>query len=196
MCDYSGKLVAWLDRELGDDQMLEVQHHARECLECRTQLAKYERVSTTFDAYCDAVLAAKVRRQPRWVPLLSVSAALVLATTLALTFLLRTRVQPLVPFPAVVAAPSAVVFEARPLAGRTAVNHQRNRAAVRPQTAHRLSPEPSIQVAIPAESMFPPGAVPEGVNFTAEVTFGPDGSAQQIRLRPSLIGFERRVIQP
>jgi anti-sigma factor RsiW len=196
MCDYSGKLVAWLDQELGDDQMLEVQHHARECLECRTQLAKYERVSTTFDAYCDAVLAAKVRRQPRWVPLLSVSAALVLASTLALTLLLRPRVQRLVPSPPVVAAPSAVVFEARPLAGRTAVHHQRNRAAVRPQTAHRLPPEPSIQVAIPAESMFPPGAVPEGVNFTAEVTFGPDGSAQQIRLRPHLIEFERRAIQP
>jgi hypothetical protein len=28
------------------------------------------------------------------------------------------------------------------------------------------------------------------------VSFGPDGSAQQIRLRPRLIGFERRTTQP
>jgi hypothetical protein len=153
-------------------------------------------VSKTFDAYCDAVLAAKVRRHPRWVPLLSVAAALVLATTLAMTLLPRPRVQPLVPSPAEVAVRPAVVLEGTPLPGRTAVHHQRTAARLRPQTANWLLPELSIQVAIPAESMFPPGAVPEGVNFTAEVSFGPDGSAQQLRLRPRLIRFERRAIQP
>jgi hypothetical protein len=64
------------------------------------------------------------------------------------------------------------------------------------QTSNWLLPQPAIQVAIPAESIFPPGAVPEGINFTAVVSFGPDGSPQQIRLRPRLTGFERSTVQP
>jgi hypothetical protein len=32
--------------------------------------------------------------------------------------------------------------------------------------------------------MFPPGAVPEGINFIAELSIGPDGSAERVRLRP------------
>jgi hypothetical protein len=27
MCDHSGKLMAWLDRELGDDEMAELERH-------------------------------------------------------------------------------------------------------------------------------------------------------------------------
>ena len=46
-------------------------------------------------------------------------------------------------------------------------------------------PEPAaIQIAIPADEMFPPGAVPAGVNFVAELSIAADGSAEQLRLRP------------
>lgn len=44
--------------------------------------------------------------------------------------------------------------------------------------------EPAIQIAIPAAAMFPPGAVPEGLTFIADVTIAADGSAQRLRLRP------------
>jgi anti-sigma factor RsiW len=44
--------------------------------------------------------------------------------------------------------------------------------------------EPAIQIAIPAAAMFPPGAVPEGLTFIADVTIAADGSAERLRLRP------------
>jgi hypothetical protein len=40
----------------------------------------------------------------------------------------------------------------------------------------------AIQIAIPAEAIFPPGAVPEGVTYIASLA--PDGSVQSIRLQP------------
>jgi hypothetical protein len=56
--------------------------------------------------------------------------------------------------------------------------------------------EPAVEIAIPADAIFPPGAVPEGVGFTADVTIAPDGSARQVRLRPQLTEFERRPTRP
>jgi hypothetical protein len=57
-------------------------------------------------------------------------------------------------------------------------------------------PEPAVEIAIPGDAMFPPGAVPEGMNFIADVTLAPDGSTERLRLRPRLAGFERRQSQP
>jgi hypothetical protein len=50
----------------------------------------------------------------------------------------------------------------------------------------------AVEIAIPADAIFPPGAVPAGVSFTADVTMASDGSAEQIRLRPQLTEFEMR----
>jgi hypothetical protein len=44
--------------------------------------------------------------------------------------------------------------------------------------------EPAIQIAIPGEAMFPPGAVPEGVTYIANVSLAADGSVQGVRLQP------------
>jgi hypothetical protein len=41
----------------------------------------------------------------------------------------------------------------------------------------------AIEIAIPAEAMFPPGAMPNGVNFIADLRIAPDGSVKQVRLR-------------
>jgi hypothetical protein len=41
----------------------------------------------------------------------------------------------------------------------------------------------AIEIAIPAEAMFPPGAMPNGINFIAELRIAPDGSVKQVRLR-------------
>ncbi|HEY6388936.1 MAG TPA: zf-HC2 domain-containing protein [Candidatus Acidoferrum sp.] len=194
MCDYSGKLMAWLDRELSEDRMAEVQHHIGECTECRTWVAKYEQVSKTFDAYCDAMAAVKAHSGRPWVPMLSAVAAAVVAATLALVLLRPPVEQPAIR-PAMVPASPANVLESMPTSGK-AVHRRRAASNRQVQAAAWLPTEPAIQIAIPAESMFPPGAVPEGVNFTADVSFGPDGSAQQIRFRPRLIGFERKATQP
>ncbi len=64
------------------------------------------------------------------------------------------------------------------------------------QNVTALAAEPPIEFAIPADAMFPPGAMPEGMSFTADLTIAEDGSAQRLWLRPRLTGFERRGNQP
>jgi anti-sigma factor RsiW len=199
MCEYSGKLMAWLDRELGDDEMADVQGHIRECMECQSRVKKYEQVSETFDAYCDALMGVKVRRRmPRWVPALAAAAAIAIAVTLGLTLPRRRAERQAIP-PFAASAPAAVILEPTLQSTAEPIKPIRRRHAaprVQAPTAHWVPAEPAIEIAIPAESMFPPGAFPEGVNFTADVSFAPDGSAEQVRLRPRLIGFQRRGTQP
>jgi len=59
-----------------------------------------------------------------------------------------------------------------------------------------FAPEPHIEIAIPAEDVFPPGAVPPGMSFSADLTISPDGSPERLGLRPRLAGFERRTNLP
>ena len=194
MCNFSGKLLAFLDRELAANEMADVQRHLRDCFECRRRLEAYQQVSSTFEAYCDAVMAAKTKRSGLlWTAVWS-SAAAVAVAALLLIFL-HTRVEPLVIPPSVEAVPPANALLTSPAPIK--VPHRRHVGArAKTQTVDWLPAEPAIQIAIPAESMFPPGAVPEGVSFTADLSIAADGSAQQIRLRPRLIGFERRQTQP
>ncbi len=196
MCDYSRKFVAWMDHELATNEMAEVERHIAGCAECRKQLAAYQQVSKGFDAFCNAVAANKVpRRLPRWVPVVGgVSAAAIAAAVLVALFV-RTPVAPPVLSSSVKLAPPAAVIETTPAPVKAI--HRRHAAKATPtQTAQWLPVEPAIEIAIPAESMFPPGALPEGVNFTADLSIAADGSAQQIRLQPRLISFERKTTQP
>ena len=204
MCELSGKLVAWLDQELEIDEMAQMQRHIQDCVECRSQLDVCQGVIRKLDAYLDAVVASKPqRRVPRAVSVLSVAATAALAAAIFLAIQHKHIESPLVPVPAIGMASSTVVHEAGPAPAATRavrrrhVEHLAQNSLAQNQIATNWTPpEPAIQIAIPAESMFPPGAVPEGVNFTAELKIAADGSAQQIRLRPRLIGFERRTTQP
>ena len=63
------------------------------------------------------------------------------------------------------------------------------------ENANLLPGTPAVEISIPADAIFPPGAIPEGVSFTADVTMASDGSAEQIRLRPQLTEFERNGAQ-
>ena len=72
MCDFSGRLIAWLDHELPDGEAADVSRHVQACAECGIRVEAYQQVSSSFDAYCDAALASRVRRKlPLWVPALS-----------------------------------------------------------------------------------------------------------------------------
>src|SRR5260370_26749059 len=95
MCNHSGKLMAWLDRELGSDEVVELERHIDACSECRSRLESYKQASATFDTYCDAVVSAKThwRRVPRWVPVLTTTAAVAIAPT-PVFVLLRAPVEP------------------------------------------------------------------------------------------------------
>jgi hypothetical protein len=197
MCEYSGKLMAWLDRELGDDELAELERHIGICSECRSQVESYRQVSARFDGYCDAMLLAKTRqrRLPRRVPALSTAGAVAIAATLVFV-LLRPRVEPPTMPPSVrVQTPPPVILVEKtpaPAPGKVVVHRQRPVAQAPRQAASWQPTERAIQISIPAESMFPPGAVPEGVNFTADLSIAADGSAEQIRLRPRLIEAKRR----
>jgi anti-sigma factor RsiW len=203
MCEYSGKLIAWLDQELTGDEMIQVERHVRDCSECRRQADAYREVGRTFGAYCDTVAAMETkagRRMSRWVPELSTAAAVVFAALL-LAFFLHTRVKqpaPLAVRPAVKMAPPAVipepVLETTPTAKRTVPRRPEPKPVqVQSKNVNWVPSEPAIEIVVPAESMFPPGAIPEGFAFTADLSIAPDGSAQQIRLRPQLVGYERRI---
>jgi hypothetical protein len=193
--------MAWLDRELRNDEMVELERHIGACSECRGRLESYKQSSATFDAYCHALVSAKThrRRVPRWVPVLRTAAAAAIAATLALV-LLRARVEPpALPSPVQVrvqANPPAMVLEnvpaPTPAPGKTMHRPRATTPGTLPQTASWQPTERAIQISIPAESMFPPGAVPQGVNFIADLSIAADGSAEQIRLRPRLMEVPRR----
>jgi anti-sigma factor RsiW len=196
MCEHSEKLMACLDHELEKNEMAQVQEHIQACAECQIQLAAYQETSNAFSVYRDAVVASHSgRRLPRWVPVLSVTTALATAATLFLFFHHR-RMEPFVPLPpSVQVAPSVALVEKAPAPSKTI--HRRRASLPLPVPATNGPPtEPAIQISLPVESMFPPGAVPAGISFTADVSIAADGSAQQIQLRPRMIGFERRPVQP
>jgi hypothetical protein len=203
MCNYAGKIIAWLDRELDDGEMANVGQHIGQCVECRAQLRAYEQVSKTFHAYRDEVMAASVHRKvPSQVVVLSGAAAVAVAAALLVVFT-YTHFKTLDLPPSVKADPplASVLAVAPTPSGSVALPKAAHRRHVAPwpaqtQNANWLPARPAIEIAIPADSIFPPGAVPEGVDFVADLSIAPDGSAQQIRLQPRLIGFERRVIQP
>jgi anti-sigma factor RsiW len=185
MCDVQGKLIAWLDGELAAHQASEVERHIEGCEECRRWVATYRQLSETLDDYCDAVMAAKAPgRVPRWVPVLA--GAVVAASVMLLAFL-RTRVEPspiVAPTVASASVRSPEPLPAPELAARKATMHRRH-AAPRVQE-HAIQGQPmdtAIEIAIPAEAMFPPGAMPSGINFIAELSIAPDGSVKHVRLR-------------
>lgn len=226
MCDFSGKLIAWMDRELPGSEAADLERHVAACVECRERLAAYERASSAFNAYCEATFAAETRRKlPRWLPAAGVAAGIAAAAAIVALLMLprhhlaqgppRVPVAAEAPHIAMRTEPSPAVEGARPARPAVAaIQRQLASAAPRIHSSERattadapvqvsqveyISPfpvEPPIQIAIPADSMFPPGAVPPGMSFTAELTISADGSAEQVGLRPHLAGFERRTHQP
>ena len=180
MCDFSGRLIAWMDRELPDDEAAGVEQHLRVCAECWKRVDAYEEVSRALLAYCDAATASKTRyRLAHWVPILSGAAAV---AALVLVFL-PPSVKQIPLLPKVAEVPVAAALETAPKFVKEV--HRRHAAApTRTPNTNWTAAEPDIQITIPAEAMFPPGAVPEGVNFIADLSIAADGSVQGLRLQP------------
>jgi anti-sigma factor RsiW len=86
MCEFSQRLIAWLDRELPVDKALEVELHLGGCADCQRELRTYERLSTALDAYCDAAMESRApQTEPRWPPVLLGASAVVAVLALLLT---------------------------------------------------------------------------------------------------------------
>src|SRR3984957_19561076 len=66
MCEYSGRLIAWLDRELPDQEGIDVESHVERCAECRTEVSAYEEVSSAFLSCYQAAMIARPRRNLPW----------------------------------------------------------------------------------------------------------------------------------
>lgn len=195
MCDFSGRLVAWLDRELPDGEAVEVERHVRVCAECRSRVDAYEEVSCALVAYCDAAMEARTRRAlPPWVVPALASAAV--AIVLFLVF-----VPPSAKLgaerPRVAGASPAMVVRGTVVPGTVVAGtvaetaprpvkevHRRHAIAAKViPPANWAATEPAIRIEIPVEAMFPPGAVPEGITFVADLSMAADGSVQGLRLR-------------
>ncbi len=184
MCDFSECLVAWMDGELGANEAAEVEQHVQACEHCQKQVAAYEEASREFAAYYNettqtAIAANRHRKLPRWVPIVAATAA---AAVIVLLALLPRSAKPVsAPLQlAVVQAPIALEPATEPLKPVQRRHIPAHRKA--PSTTWAMA-DPAIQIAIPADAMFPPGAVPEGAAYIANLSLT-DGSVQAIRLQP------------
>jgi Putative zinc-finger len=188
MCDFSAseRLVAWMDRELPVNEAADVERHVRDCSECRGRVDAYEQVSRAFVAYCDAAIEQKTRhRLTRWVPLLASAAAaavlvFVLHPTAAKQMPVAQRVADVAP--AAVVETQTVETETAPRPVKT-VHRRHGITPAKTLNVNWTSAEPAIQIAIPVDAMFPPGAVPEGITFIADLSMAADGTVQGLRLQ-------------
>ncbi|MBV9770151.1 MAG: zf-HC2 domain-containing protein [Bryobacterales bacterium] len=171
MCEFSGRLIAWLDRELVDENAIQVEGHVAHCAECRKAVAVYEEVSSAFLACCEEAMARAPRNPRYWGP--AVGAVAAAAVIVVVIFFNRPRIEKLsAGLPPTPHAP-AIAFEK--LGPAAPVPLARTKRRHIPAPAHNdpqwVPGEQTIQVAIPADALFPPGAVPEGFSFIADVHF-------------------------
>ncbi len=186
MCDSSGRLVAWMDGELAENESADVERHVQGCAECRRRVDAYGEVSRGFAAYYarstrTPAKSTDDRKFPRWVPVAAAAAAAAVAAMVM--FALLTRSAEPVPLPPQVAAVApATVPE---ITKTVPMPAQRRHVAAHRAVSHSnlALAQPAIQIAIPAEAMFPPGAVPEGLAYIANLSFSADGSVQGVRLQ-------------
>jgi anti-sigma factor RsiW len=204
MCEYSKCLIAWMDGELAKSEAAEVEQHVRACPACGKCVSACEEICREFAAYYAAFTQTRpvARRQKvsGWVPMAASVAAV--AAMLVIAFMTRSAKQ--VPtIQQAAAIPSTVKTSPIPkttapaslLAAEDHYAPYRQQKAIRVGQPHRTTKlestkaewaiiEPAIEIAIPAEAMFPPGAVPEGVTYIANVSLGPDGLVRGLRLQP------------
>jgi Putative zinc-finger len=183
MCEFSGKLVAWLDHELAEEEASRLGQHLENCAECREQVAVFGEVSGQLTAYYDAVLRGSSGQRRGWLAL----AGGVIAAAIALILLMpriTTNPVPLpLPPPAAAHAP-AIAWQTTPVVRTPLVHRPRTTQPVETQNARWQPAATEIQIAIPAEAVFPPGALPQGFEFIADFSVAADGSPHGLRIIP------------
>jgi Putative zinc-finger len=165
MCEYSGRLVAWLDQELPPEEAVDVEGHVGQCAECRLAVGAYRQVSAAFLPCYEASMARAPRSTRRhWmVAIVGAAAAILLAMLLWPQPAQRIQLSA----PAAVHAPAMAFLRSPRTAVAVRVKHVRA-----PQQVW-IAQEPSVRIALPADALFPPGAVPEGFSFIADVRTEP-----------------------
>src|SRR5215469_13680001 len=95
MCEYSKRLVAWMDGELAESEAAEVEQHVRACPACGKCVSACEEICREFAAYYAAFTQTRpvARRQKvsGWVPMAASVAAV--AAMLVIAFMTRSAKQ-------------------------------------------------------------------------------------------------------
>jgi anti-sigma factor RsiW len=197
MCDFADKLIAWIDGELAQEDAAQLERHTGECEQCRRYVASYKEISAAIVSHGDARWASQVQSQPwPWAPVFALAAAAVVIFFLArqggvVRHASQTQASE-VAHAGEPGAAKALVALPRGPASKPLRKHRPEGAPVDARSpAHEsiqdvkwIPQQSAIEITIPVESMFAPGAVPQGVSFSAELVVAADGSAQSIRLRP------------
>jgi Putative zinc-finger len=172
MCEYSGRLIAWLDQELPDQEGIDVEAHVGRCAECRKAVSAYQEVSAAFLSCYQAAMIARPRRNAPWRASVGVATGVAAAAVIAGILLVQPRLEKLpIRLPSPPHAPSMAFEKPAPPPPAMAV---RLRPAMAPAPPiHRLwiADEPVVEVSLPADALFPPGAVPQGFHYIADVHF-------------------------
>lgn len=167
MCNFSGKLIAWIDHELPEAEAINVEQHVRQCPACRRAVGSYQEISDALLTSYEAAMSGQPRRK---MPVRTWGAVAAAALILLAILFAQPRAEKLsvnLPAPP---HPPAMAFKKTVPPAPTPPVRARRAAAPRPQW---VAEEPTVEVALPAEALFPPGAVPAGFSFIADVRFQP-----------------------
>ncbi len=162
MCEYSGRLIAWMDHELPGEEATNIERHVGQCAECRQALSDYEEVGAAFLTCYEAAIAV----QPRWKTPLWAAGGIAAAVVLAAILLAQPRAESVALVPQSPRPPAFALEIVEPPRPIVAVRRRRRPAPIQSQW---IAVEPTIEVALPADALFPPGAVPQGFSFIADV---------------------------
>jgi Putative zinc-finger len=185
MCEFETKLVAWIDRELDAATARDVELHLEACHDCSARVAAYREVSTAFAAYFEQpVVTPKRSRTAITASFLGLGAATAAAITLWMF-----RPLPVAPpsLPKLTGPAPAIAYVKQP-AAPAQVSVPRHRPISRPAmlaNAASVETQPTIEIAIPADAVFAPGAFPTGFTFAADLSIRGDGSPETLRVRPA-----------
>ena len=200
MCEYSDRLIAWLDEVVPVEEAAVVEGHLVTCGTCRESLIAYRGVSVEIKAYCQAVTDGEVRRPvATWAFAASSVVAIAVAVVIWGGFSARARVKAW-PDPAASVATVAIPQQSEPkdleplrphhsaaygsvAPERMGRAHRAETATTRAADLNWIPAEPSVEIVVPADTVFPPGVVPDGISFVADLSIGADGSATWLRWR-------------
>jgi len=182
MCEFEARLIAWIDGELEPEASGEMERHLEVCGNCSAQAAEYRDVSQAFAAF--SALPGRKQRHPGR-KLAIVAGAVAAAAAVVATWLPRLPQIPPLAVPLHIAAPPAFAF-ALPAAAPALVKRLHRAAATSAKSrVFQMSLEPTIEIAIPADAMFAPGAFPPGFAFPADLSIANDGFPEALRVRPA-----------
>ncbi len=176
MCEYSSKLILWMDGELTPAEAETVDRHLAECHECLEQADSFRKVSDDFALYIREAAAQPARSRLRYTAPVAIAAAALVAFVLLKPRPITQDIASIPQQAAVVQAPAIAPAKAAP---------PRVRHRARKPPAPWIPAEPTIQVLIPADALFPPGALPEGVGLVADFRLAADGSHSTLLSRPN-----------